>query len=220
MLKRASHKDILVYKGSRSQIEARMNNADKNNSDFRIATGSVRRRAQWLHRFPHHQMESLRGNVNTRLKKLAESNWNGAVFAAAGLERISLRPDNSIDLDWMLPAPAQGAIGVYCRENDGQAYRSAQLLHDQPTAMCCNMEREFLRALLGGCSTPISALATISGNSIIFKGNVCSPDGKQLFSIEKETGIAESSGVGKSAAEELLQNEAVKNIIYSIRNGS
>jgi hydroxymethylbilane synthase len=83
--------------------------------DFIIATSSTRRMAQWLNRYPNHRIENLRGNVNTRLRKLKESNWNGAIFAAAGLERIDLRPENSVELDWMLPAPAQGAIMVVCR---------------------------------------------------------------------------------------------------------
>src|SRR4030095_14454511 len=103
ILKRASYKDLFVYKNSISFL----NDFD---STAVIATSSIRRKAQWLNRYPNHAIENLRGNVNTRLKKVSERNWNGAVFAAAGLERINLRPSNSIELDWMLPAPAQGAI--------------------------------------------------------------------------------------------------------------
>ena len=96
----------------------------KNNTDFlsnenyiaNIATSSLRRKAQWLNRYPHHQIHNLRGNVNTRLKKLEEENWDAAIFAQAGLERIGLRPKNSMIIDWMLPAPAQGAIMVVCRK--------------------------------------------------------------------------------------------------------
>ncbi|MEO7263775.1 MAG: hydroxymethylbilane synthase, partial [Ferruginibacter sp.] len=77
-----------------------------------IATSSIRRKAQWLHRYPKHVIENLRGNVNTRMQKVKDSNWNGAIFAAAGLERINLRPKSAIELDWMLPAPAQGAVTV------------------------------------------------------------------------------------------------------------
>ncbi len=81
-----------------------------------------------MHRYPNDTIENLRGNVNTRLRKLNESNWNGAIFAAAGLERINLRPENSIDLDWMLPAPAQGAIMVVCRKDDEGGLMRANLL--------------------------------------------------------------------------------------------
>ncbi|HTD93923.1 MAG TPA: hydroxymethylbilane synthase, partial [Chitinophagaceae bacterium] len=110
VLKRGSYKDILVTRPDRSTKDS----ADP----LRIATSSIRRKAQWLNRYPGSQIENLRGNVNTRLKKLAESDWDGAIFAAAGLERIGLRPDNSTDLDWMLPAPAQGAIMVVGRMED------------------------------------------------------------------------------------------------------
>src|SRR3954470_3747704 len=91
VLKRASYKDILVYKNDQNFLN------DVNGQAI-IATSSIRRMAQWLNRFPNHIFENLRGNVNTRLKKVRESNWNGAIFAAAGLERIGLRPEKSLDL--------------------------------------------------------------------------------------------------------------------------
>src|SRR4051812_15242365 len=96
VLQRASYKDILVFNRNGAFTN------DKN-SIATIATSSIRRKAQWLNRYPKHTVENLRGNVNTRLRKVGESNWNGAIFAAAGLERIALRPENAIDLDWMLP---------------------------------------------------------------------------------------------------------------------
>ena len=142
--------------------------------DIIIATSSIRRIAQWLNRYPNHKIENLRGNVNTRLRKLKGSNWNGAIFAAAGLERINLRPENSIDLDWMLPAPAQGAIMIVCREDDDYSFESCQSFNDEHTALCTKIERDFLSGLMGGCSTPISALAEIKKDKILFKGNICS----------------------------------------------
>jgi hydroxymethylbilane synthase len=89
VLKRASWKDIFVYKNSFDFL-------NDLNSEAIIATSSIRRKAQWLNRYPNHKIENLRGNVNTRLKKVAEHNWNGAIFAAAGLERIGLRPEHAI----------------------------------------------------------------------------------------------------------------------------
>src|SRR5438045_1616543 len=123
VLKRASYKDILVYKGDKDFLENK-------NSAATIATSSIRRIAQWLNRYPNHSIENLRGNVNTRLKKVGENNWNGAIFAAAGLERINLRPENSVDLDWMLPAPAQGAIMVVCREDDPVSFEACKNFND------------------------------------------------------------------------------------------
>src|SRR5215813_757627 len=150
VLKRASHKDLLIYKGDRSELNAQLSLW---NSKLVIATSSIRRKAQWLHRYPNHSVENLRGNVNTRLRKVEESNWNGAIFAAAGLERINLRPQNSIELDWMLPAPAQGAIMVVCREGDDYCLDASENFNDSDTALCTKIERDFLRTLLGGCST-------------------------------------------------------------------
>jgi hydroxymethylbilane synthase len=215
VLKRGTYKDILVFKGKRNEIESALS---FQHSAFRIATSSIRRKAQWLHRYPNHQIENLRGNVNTRLRKLNDHSWNGAIFAAAGLERIDLRPENSIDLDWMLPAPAQGAITVSCRKNDEAAFEAAHLLNDEVTQICTKIERDFLRTLLGGCSTPISALAVFENDKIVFRGNVCSADGKEMFEIHKEIDIKNANDLGIVSAKELLQNEEAQKIIYSIRN--
>jgi hydroxymethylbilane synthase len=199
VLKRASYKDIFVY---------------KNNSDFlhdfsseaTIATGSVRRIAQWLHRYPNHKVENLRGNVNTRLRKVEENPWHGAIFAAAGLERIHLRPQSSVDLDWMLPAPAQGAIMVVCREGDDITLNACQSFNDEATALCTKIERDFLSALMGGCSTPISALAEVRGNEVHLQGNVVTPDGKEKAEVDKMVALAEASNLGLMAAKEILLN--------------
>jgi hydroxymethylbilane synthase len=204
VLKRASFKDLLVYKGESDFLN------DVNSSAI-IATSSIRRKAQWLHRYPGHSIENLRGNVNTRLKKLEESDWNGAVFAAAGLERIGLRPANSIELDWMLPAPAQGAIMVVCREEDAFCYQACSTFNDIDTAICTRIERDFLKALLGGCSTPISGLATIDNQIINFKGSILSPDGKQKAEVEMSCSILAAAGkqaltLGKTAADKILKD--------------
>jgi hydroxymethylbilane synthase len=210
VLKRASYKDLIVYKG-----ESPFTIAD---SPLTIATSSIRRKAQWLNRYPHHTIDNLRGNVNTRLQKLAGSQWNGAIFAAAGLERIGLRPEQSIELDWMLPAPAQGAIVVACRSKDQFAFEACRLFNDEHTALCTAIERDFLRALLGGCSTPISALATIVNGQVHFEGNILSLDGKEKATIEKTTAINNSNNLGSFAAKELLENGG-QVIADQIRNG-
>ncbi len=203
VLKRGSYKDLLVFKGDMATISSQLS---AHNSPFTIATSSIRRKAQWLNRYPEHVIDNLRGNVNTRLRKLEESNWNGAIFAAAGLERIHLRPANAIELDWMLPAPAQGAIMVVCRDNDTYAKESCALLNDADTALCAGIERDFLRTLLGGCSTPVSALASVQNGQLHFEGSILSLDGKQKAAIEKKLPATGSTGLGTTAALELLQN--------------
>jgi hydroxymethylbilane synthase len=194
-LKRASYKDLLVYKGEWSYDD-----------QLTIATSSIRRKAQWLNRYPHHTIENLRGNVNTRMTKVAESNWHGAIFAAAGLERIDLRPANSIELDWMLPAPAQGAIMVVCREEDKEIAAACKAFNDDDTSLCTKIERDFLRTLLGGCSTPISALAEVENGQVHFQGNILSIDGRQKVSIEKTIEKNIAANTGHTLAQELLAN--------------
>lgn len=221
VLKRASYKDIFVFK-DKSIVDSWQLTVDRINSPLGdggiIATSSIRRKAQWLHRYPKHSIENLRGNVNTRLKKVYEHEWNGAIFAAAGLERINLRPKNSVDLNWMLPAPAQGAIMVVCREDDSFSFEACKFFNNVDTALCTKIERDFLRTLLGGCSTPISALAEVKNDKIVFKGNICSVDGKEKIEIEKETSIKDSEQLGVNAANEILNDTKAQKIIQAIRN--
>ncbi|MCK9404468.1 MAG: hydroxymethylbilane synthase [Chitinophagaceae bacterium] len=212
VLKRASHKDILVHTRNTAFL-------DDVKSVAHIATSSVRRRSQWLNRYPHHIIENIRGNVNTRLQKLANSNWQGAIFAAAGLERIQLRPENSIDLNWMLPAPAQGAIMLVCREDDFFCREASATINDLSTALCTAIERDFLKKLMGGCSTPISALAEIKNNTVHFEGNILSLDGKEKVSVNLSTAIQLSESFGIKAAEELLNSGGDK-IAETIRNAA
>jgi len=218
VLPRASCKDILVPKNS-AKVSHTFEVWDtlRTNMPAVIATSSIRRKAQWLNRYPDDHIENLRGNVNTRLRKVEESNWNGAIFAAAGLERIGLRPENAVDLDWMLPAPAQGAIIVVCRGSDLYCLEACAHFHDEPTAVCTGIERDFLRALLGGCSTPISGLARIEDSTIIFDGNILSTDGKQKKEITKRVPVGESADMGNKAAIELLANGG-QEILNDIRN--
>ena len=217
VLERASYKDLLVYKGEWSMVKDEWTIPGKN--ELNIATSSIRRKAQWLNKFPSHHIHNLRGNVNTRLRKLEEENWDAAIFAAAGLERINLRPQNSIELDWMLPAPAQGAIMVVCREGDDFCLEACDNFNHIDTAICTKIERDFLRQLLGGCLTPISALAVIEKDTIIFKGNILSVDGTEKVTVEKTVSILDSKDLGKKAAAYLLQNGGQK-IADGIRNGA
>jgi len=226
VLKRASYKDILVFKDDLSVLSGELGYDNGNWSpsghsaaSFTIATSSIRRKAQWLNRYPGHRIENLRGNVNTRLKKLEGNNWEGAIFAAAGLERIGLRPEKSIELDWMLPAPAQGAIMVVCRGDDEFSQKACEKLNDPETALCVKIERDFLRTLLGGCSTPISALAVAREDKVFFNGNILSLDGKEKAEASAEAGIDESADLGTRAAIHVLQNGGSE-IAESIRHAA
>jgi hydroxymethylbilane synthase len=221
VLKRASYKDIFVYKDSSVIEEWQLANPAQISAlpvTGTIATSSIRRIAQWLHRYPNHQIENLRGNVNTRLRKVDESSWNGAIFAAAGVERIHVRPQNSIDLDWMLPAPAQGAIMIVCRTGDEAAFAACQPFNDAETALCTKIERDFLNTLMGGCSTPISALASVQNGEVHLRGNICSRDGAQMQELEMSAPKEDAIGLGIRAANELLQNSIAQQIMTDIRH--
>lgn len=196
VLQRASEMDILVYNGD----------PDFYQSGATIATGSLRRQAQWLHRYPHHRAVDLRGNVNTRLRKLKDSNWNGAIFAAAGLERINLKPPNHIVLDWMLPAPAQGAMVVVAMEKDDFCREAVGKLNHFETEVCTHIERDFLKTLEGGCTAPIGALAKIIDNELRFEGALFSIGGSEKIGIEKLANTTHYKNFGRECAEEILKN--------------
>lgn len=196
VLERASEKDILVFK----------NNPDFLHDSGTIATGSLRRQAQWLNRFPHHTVVDLRGNVNTRLQKLKDNDWNGAVFAAAGLERLNRKPENHIDLDWMIPAPAQGAMVVVAMHDDHFCIEALSKLNHFHTEICTQIERDFLKTLEGGCTAPIGALASVTDHKIRFEGALFSLDGKDKVQIEKVAGLDHYKHFGKECALEILKN--------------
>lgn len=199
VLPRGQVNDLLVTRGKNDFL-------DNHQSIAHIATSSIRRRAQWLHRFPNHKIYNLRGNMQTRLSKLNSEPWDGAIFAQAGLERIELRPPGSIILEWMLPAPAQGAVVVVSRAEDHSILEACSRFNHRDTELCTYVERSFLRAVLGGCSTPVSALATIHGNKLHFKANMFSPDGKKKVEIEKEAFVTHAEELGQICAAEVLAN--------------
>lgn len=198
VLKRANTVDILIHKG----------NLDFLSGEGTIASGSLRRKAQWLGKYPSHTVEDLRGNVNTRMQKLKDNNWNGAIFAAAGLERINLKPTEFINLDWMVPAPAQGAMLVVVMDNNDYIIDAVSQLNDLETEIATHIERQFLRTLEGGCTAPIGALAKYDEKEdvIEFKGSLHSLDGKQKFEVEKVVPIKEWKKLGFFAAKEILEN--------------
>ena len=202
VLERANTLDILVHKGNLTFL----------NENGTIATGSLRRQAQWLHKYPNHTVVDLRGNVNTRMQKLEDNDWNGAVFAAAGLERINLKPENYINLDWMTPAPAQGAMVVVAMGNDEFALNALAELNHVETEITTYIERQFLKTLEGGCTAPIGALAKFNekDETIHFQGVLFSIDGQEKIEIDKIVEVQEWKQLGYHAAQEIFENGGVK----------
>jgi len=206
VLERAVSQDILVHKGT-----------DFLSSKGIIATGSLRRKAQWLSKYPKHSVVDLRGNVNSRLIKLIENNWNGAIFAKAGLERIKLLPKDAVVLDWMVPAPAQGAMLVVALEHNAVVCEALAPLNHSETDIATHIEREFLRTLEGGCTAPIGALAEIKDQKVFFKGCLHALDGSAFVQLEKERPITQYEGFGKSCAYEVL-DQGGRQLLEEIKN--
>lgn len=195
--KRGNHSDLLILK-------------NKEIIDFSqpltIASSSLRRQAQWLNKYPHHSFEPIRGNINLRLQKLIHNNhWNATIMAAAGIERIELEVPHALPLEWMLPAPAQGALGIFCREDDEQMCDICSTLTDEETALCTAAERMYLRTLMGGCTMPIGGFAYISNNQIHFQGNLLTIDGQVKTEVELILPKSEAGSIGKLAAEKILE---------------
>jgi hydroxymethylbilane synthase len=208
VLERANISDVLVLK----------NNTDflKNQENAIIATGSLRRTAQWLHKYPKHTITDLRGNVNTRLQKLIDNNWNGAIFAAAGLERIELLPENHMMLDWMIPAPAQGAIMITALKADTKILEICSKINHKDTEMAVAVERQFMKTLEGGCTAPIGGNAKITGETISFKGILIAIDGSEKVEVEKSVQFIDWKNLGQLCAEEVL-NKGGKKLMESIK---
>jgi len=204
ILKRANPQDVLV-KGS---------GTDSNT----IATGSLRRKAQWLNRYPKDQVIGLRGNVQTRLNKVAEQPVIGGIFAAAGLERLGLDALQIEPLPWMIPAPAQGAIAVATRMYDEKAIAVCKSLNDEDTTLAVTIEREFLRRLEGGCSSPIGAYAYLENGVLYFKGGLFSLDGSNAVVVERRLPQDETLEHIDSLVNEVLENGGSA-ILKSIRDG-
>ncbi len=208
VLERHSPNDILVFNENTDFL---------NHERATVATGSLRRKAQWLNRYPNHQITDLRGNVNTRLQKLKDNGWDGAVFAQAGLERIDVKPENNIVLEWMIPAPSQGAVVIVCMEDNNFCKEATQKLNHKSTEICTHIERDFLKTLEGGCTAPIGALAEIKNNDIHFQGVLLSLDGKQKIEIKRTIDIQNYLDAGNSFALEVL-SDGGKELMTEIKN--
>ena len=184
-----------------------------------IASSSNRRIGQWLSRYPRHRMTDIRGNVQTRLRKLAESDWDGAIFAAAGLIRLGLNGVVSARLDWMLPAPAQGAMAVMIRADDDRLRKALDCVQDPDTALCTSIERGVLHTLEGGCSAPVGALAVTDGGRVRLRVATVYPDGTGFLSFEVSEPRERAADLGRRAADEALRRGADV-LIRDLRGGS
>jgi len=198
-LPREETNDAFIYKdGSVKRIEDLPDNSV-------IGTASLRRQAQLMAKNPTLKCVNFRGNVQTRLRKLDDGVVDATLLAIAGLKRMSMEGCATSVLDWdeMLPAVAQGAIGIQCRSDDERSLRYIAKLNHADTHTCVTCERAFLEALDGNCKTPIAGQARIIDGKIQFRGMIAMPDGSIKYETTSEGAIEDAHAIGKAAGEEL-----------------
>ncbi len=177
-----------------------------------LATSSLRRRAQVLHRRPDLRLIDIRGNVETRLRKLHESGIDATILAEAGLLRLGLGSaiTEVLDPKWMLPAVGQGALGLECRKDDGETLTVVDALNHFPTRRAVLAERAMLSALGGGCQVPMGAVCRVDGDVLTLRGAVVRPDGSERIEAEGKGAADHPEQIGRQVAEELLARGAGK----------
>lgn len=195
-LERDFHQDVLVRAQSSS---------DKPLNELKIATSSLRRRAFWLKEFPETQFEDIRGNVQTRLNKIANGVADATLFSLAGIKRLNLDIPYE-ELPFMISAPSQGVVCVAGRADDVEVKEALNKINHRETQLCVETEREFLSTLEGGCTAPIGAFAEILNNQMRFRARLCSLDGKDCIETDEILDLDNIQNTGKQLAETVLNN--------------
>ena len=195
VLERDFPQDVLVRKSS---------SKNKNLAELKIATSSLRRRAFWLEQFPETEFSDIRGNVQTRLKKLEEGDFDATLFSLAGIKRMEMELDFEF-LDFMISAPSQGVVAIASRIDDLETRKILQKINHEETQICVEIERNFLRTLEGGCTAPIGAIAKFEDNKIYFKGKLNSLDGAKTLNLVKEFEYSHSGNFGEKFAKIILE---------------
>ena len=191
-------------------VSGKYNNLDEMPEGAVVGTCSLRRRCQVMEQFPHLVIKDLRGNVQTRLRKLDDGEFDAIILAASGLIRLELgdRITSFIPVEQSLPANGQGALGIECRSDDDAMKQLLQPLQCQETRIRVLAERAMNRRLEGGCQVPIGAYAELKGDSVYLRGLVGDPDGQQVLRDEIEGPASEAEALGTELAERLLAKGA------------
>ncbi len=201
-VKRADCRDALISRAGQTFLQLP--------TGARIGTSSPRREAQIRARRPDLQVLALRGNVDTRLRKLSEGAYDAVIIAAAGLERLGRETEitERLDPSILLPSAAQGILCVTARRDDGEVINALRLLNDAPTWLCARAERSFLRALQGGCRVPVGALATIHGDEMHIEGVIAHTNGQQVLRYSQTGVFDQPEKLGENLAEHFIKNGA------------
>ena len=196
VLERDFPQDVLVRKSS---------SKNKDLEELKIATSSLRRRAFWSEKFPNTHFSDIRGNVQTRLNKLEEGDFDATLFSLAGIKRMEMELEYEM-LDFMISAPSQGVVAISSRVDDVETKAILQKINHKTTQICVEIERNFLRTLEGGCTAPIGAIAVFDENKIKFSGRLNSLDGSKTINVVEEFKYDDSENYGKKFAEFVLKN--------------
>ncbi len=195
-LKRDFHQDVLVRKSSAQTLDLQ---------DLKIATSSLRRRAFWLKEFPDTEFSDIRGNVQTRLRKLEEEDFDATIFSLAGLKRININVSHE-EIPGMISATSQGVVAVAGHEDNVEINEILAQINHRETQICVEIERSFLSTLEGGCTAPIGAFAEYEDGKIRFIGRLCSLDGKNCIQTDEIFDYEENRNFGEELAQKILNN--------------
>ena len=195
VLERDFPQDVFVRKSS---------SKNKNLAELKIATSSLRRRAFWLEQFPETEFFDIRGNVQTRLKKLEEGDFDATLFSLAGIKRMEMELDFEF-LDFMISAPSQGVVAIASRIDDVETRKILQKINHKETQICVEIERNFLRTLEGGCTAPIGAIAKFDEGKIKFEGKLNALDGAKTLNLVEEFEYNHSENFGEKFAKIILE---------------
>ena len=195
VFERANPNDVVIYKNKSVNLKKKLI----------IATSSVSRKTQWLKKYPGHEIVSLRGNVGTRINKLKNNEWDGAIFAKAGIDRLSIIPEYFELIEWMVPSAAQGVVGVATRSNDFEINKLLKSINCKKTHWCVTQERRFLRLMNGGCSVPISAYAFFNDDKLHFKVNITSLNSKKSATVFQEYETSDENAFEKIYSQLMIE---------------
>ena len=208
VLERDYPEDVLVRKKESQTLDLK---------DLKIATSSLRRRAFWYKEFPGTAISDIRGNVQTRLKKLEENDFDATLFSLAAIKRMELNIEYE-QLPMMIPAPAQGVVAICGRADDEEIKEIFKNINHKKTQICIDIERNFLNTLEGGCTAPIGAFAEVNDqNEIRFHARLCSLDGKNSIETDEIFQWNETENFGKILAEKVLNNGG-RELMLEIKN--
>jgi len=208
VLEREEPRDALVSRSGQA--------FDQLPSGSRIGTSSLRRQSQLRHRRRDLQLLEIRGNVDTRLRRLDEGQYDAIVVAACGLIRLGLeeRITEYLELSHMLPEPGQGALAIEARADDDETLKMLSALEDPVSRACVDAERSFLRALGGGCRVPIAAFASCRGGTLTLEGAVLAPDGDEALRGKLDGPMTEPVALGSRLARQ-LESQGARRLLQS-----